>query len=55
MPIPGTRNEDHLTENTDAITIDMTAADLKEIDTALSTIPIRGGRMNEMQRTQIDP
>ena len=41
----------HLTENTDAITIDMTAALLKEIDIALSNIPVRDGRMNEMQRT----
>ena len=54
VPIPGTRNENHLTENTDAITIKLTAADLNEIDTAFSKIPVRGGRMNEMQRTQID-
>jgi aryl-alcohol dehydrogenase-like predicted oxidoreductase len=54
VPIPGTRNECHLTENTDAITIELTTADLNDIDTAVSKIPVRGGRMNEMQRTQID-
>ena len=54
VPIPGTRNECHLTENTDAITIELTTADLNDIDTAVSKIPVRGGRMNEMQRRQID-
>lgn len=54
VPIPGTRNESHLTENIDAITIKLTAADLADIDTAVSKIPVRGGRMNELQRTQID-
>ena len=54
VPIPGTRSENHLTENTDAITIRLTAADVAEINAAFSKITISGGRMNEMQRTQID-
>ena len=54
MPIPGTRNENHLTENTDAITIRLAAADVNEINAAISKITVKGGRMNEMQRTQID-
>jgi aryl-alcohol dehydrogenase-like predicted oxidoreductase len=54
VPIPGTRNENHLTENTDAITLRLTPADLREINTALSKITVKGGRMNEMQRELID-
>ena len=54
VPIPGTRNENHLTENTDAITIRLAAADVNEINAAFSKITVKGGRMNEMQRTQID-
>jgi aryl-alcohol dehydrogenase-like predicted oxidoreductase len=54
VPIPGTRSETHLTENTDAINIRLTVADLSEIDTAFSKITVKGGRMNEMQREQID-
>jgi aryl-alcohol dehydrogenase-like predicted oxidoreductase len=54
VPIPGTRSETHLTENIDAINIRLTAADLSEIDTAFSKITVKGGRMNEMQREQID-
>ena len=54
VPIPGTRNENHLTENTDAITIRLAAADVNEINAAISKITVKGGRMNEMQRTQID-
>ena len=54
VPIPGTRNENHLTENTDAITIRLAAADVNEINAAISKITVKGGHMNEMQRTQID-
>jgi aryl-alcohol dehydrogenase-like predicted oxidoreductase len=54
VPIPGTRNENHLTENTDAITIRLTPADLREINAVFSKLMVKGGRMNEMQREQID-
>jgi aryl-alcohol dehydrogenase-like predicted oxidoreductase len=54
VPIPGTRNESQLTENTDAINIRLAAADLNEINAAFSKIMVKGGRMNEMQRAQID-
>ena len=50
VPIPGTRNENHLTENTDAITIRLAAADINEINAAISKITVKGGRMNEMQQ-----
>src|SRR5713101_3938163 len=49
VPIPGTRNIDHLTENLAAINLQLTSADLREIETAFSQIKVHGGRMNEEQ------
>ena len=49
VPIPGTRNIDHLTENLGALNVELTAADLNEIESEIAHIKIHGGRMNEMQ------
>ncbi|MET0527190.1 MAG: aldo/keto reductase, partial [Microvirga sp.] len=54
VPIPGTRNVAHLTENLGALNVALTAADLIEIDTALAAIPVRGGRMNPPQMELVD-
>ena len=54
VPIPGTRSMDHLNENLGAINVRLTAADLREIDTALSNITVHGGRMNEEQMKAVD-
>jgi aryl-alcohol dehydrogenase-like predicted oxidoreductase len=54
VPIPGTRNIDHLNENLGAIHIELTLADLREIESALSTITVHGGRMNEQQMKVVD-
>ena len=54
VPIPGTRNIDHLEENLGAINIQLTPADLSEIQTAVSAITVHGGRMNEMQMQIVD-
>ena len=54
VPIPGTRNMDHLNENLGAIDVQLTPADLREIDTALSKIKVHGGRMNEEQMKVVD-
>jgi aryl-alcohol dehydrogenase-like predicted oxidoreductase len=54
VPIPGTRNIDHLNENLGAINVQLTPADLREIDTAFSTIKVHGGRMNEEQMKVVD-
>jgi len=54
VPIPGTRNPSHLKENLQAIDVQLTAADLREIDTALSRIKVYGGRMNEEQMRVVD-
>lgn len=54
VPIPGTRNLDHLEENLGAIHIQLTPADLREIDAAFSKVTVHGGRMNEMQMEIVD-
>src|ERR1700722_13171475 len=54
VPIPGTRNIDHLNENFGAINVQLTPADLREIDTAVSRIKVHGGRMNEEQMKVVD-
>jgi aryl-alcohol dehydrogenase-like predicted oxidoreductase len=54
VPIPGTRREDHLNENLGAINIELTPADLREIESALSAVSVRGDRMSEKHMQQID-
>src|SRR6267143_76736 len=54
VPIPGTRNIDHLNENLEAINVQLTPADLREINTAVSEIKVHGGRMNEEQMKVVD-
>jgi aryl-alcohol dehydrogenase-like predicted oxidoreductase len=54
VPIPGTRNIDHLTENIGSINIQLTPADLQELDSAVSKIKVHGGRMNEEQMKVVD-
>jgi aryl-alcohol dehydrogenase-like predicted oxidoreductase len=54
VPIPGTRNVDHLNENLGAINVQLTSADLSEIETEFSKIKVRGERMSEKHMRQID-
>jgi aryl-alcohol dehydrogenase-like predicted oxidoreductase len=54
VPIPGTRNIDHLSENLGAINVQLTPSDLREIDTSVSKIKVQGGRMNEEQMKVVD-
>jgi aryl-alcohol dehydrogenase-like predicted oxidoreductase len=54
VPIPGTSNIDHLNENLGAINVQLTPADLSEIETELSKIKVHGGRMNEEQMKVVD-
>ena len=53
VPIPGTTKMDHLRENLDAMKVQLTPADLREIETAFSRIEIYGGRMDARQMAQI--
>ena len=54
VPIPGTRNIDHLNENLGAINIELTQQDLNEIENAITKIKVHGGRMNKMQMELVD-
>ena len=54
VPIPGTRNIDHLNENLDGINVELTAEDLREIATEFAKIKVYGERMSEMHMGQID-
>ena len=53
VSIPGTGNMDHLRENMGAVDVQLTPADLREIETAFSRIEIYGGRMDATQMAQI--
>lgn len=54
IPIPGTRNINHLNENVGAIHIQLTPADLREIETAFSHIKVHGSRMSEKYMQEVD-
>jgi aryl-alcohol dehydrogenase-like predicted oxidoreductase len=54
VPIPGTRNIDHLNENLRAVDVELTPEDLREIENALSAITVHGGRMNAIQMELVD-
>ncbi len=47
VPIPGTTKLHRLEKNVGAAAIDLTADDLREIDTAASKIPLQGARLPE--------
>ena len=48
VPIPGTRKLERLQENIGTAAVELTPEDLREIDRAASTIPIRGARYPEV-------
>jgi diketogulonate reductase-like aldo/keto reductase len=45
---------DHLNENLGALNVQLTPADLSELETAFSKLKVHGGRMNEMQMKVVD-
>jgi aryl-alcohol dehydrogenase-like predicted oxidoreductase len=47
VPIPGTRKLERLDENNGAVAIELTADDLREIDTAAAEITVQGARYPE--------
>ena len=55
VPIPGTRQQDHLDENLGAIHVRLAPTDLRELEAAFSRIKVHGGRMNEEQMRYVDP
>jgi aryl-alcohol dehydrogenase-like predicted oxidoreductase len=53
VSIPGTTNRNHLRENIGAVNVQLTPADLREIEKGFSRIEIYGGRMDARQMAQI--
>ena len=54
VPIPGTRSIDHLNENLGALTVQLTPAELQQIETEFSTITVHGERMDEANMELVD-
>ena len=54
VPIPGTSKIDHVKENLAAVNLQLTPADLRELETESSRMKVHGGRMNEMQMQAVD-
>src|SRR5579862_4071398 len=54
VPIPGTGKLKHLQENIGASLIALTAADMEEIERALSDLAVHGGRMNADQMKVVE-
>jgi aryl-alcohol dehydrogenase-like predicted oxidoreductase len=47
VPIPGSRKLERLEENIGAVDVELTADDLREIESALSEITVQGARYPE--------
>jgi hypothetical protein len=45
---------DYLNENLEAVNVQLTPADLREIETAFSNIKVNGGRMGEKFMRDVD-
>jgi aryl-alcohol dehydrogenase-like predicted oxidoreductase len=54
VSIPGTRSLAHLNENSGAINVELTRADLSELEIEFSKLKVHGGRMNEMQMKVVE-
>ena len=54
VPIPGTSKVHRLEENLGAVAVELTANDLREIETALSTIEVQGHRYGEASQKMVD-
>lgn len=54
VSIPGTRNRNHLNENLGALQVNLTAEDLRELESEFSKFKVYGGRMNKMQMDFVD-
>ena len=54
VPIPGTRNQRHFDENVQAMNLQLSPAELREIDLAFAKLKVHGGRMNALQMQMVD-
>ena len=54
VPIPGTTKLHRLQENLGALNVELTKKDLKQIDQAVSAIPVEGHRYGEGSDKMVD-
>jgi aryl-alcohol dehydrogenase-like predicted oxidoreductase len=54
VPIPGPTTRGHMEENMDALQVQLTAADIKEIEDGFAQIQVQGARLNEPMLAMID-
>ncbi|WP_295638362.1 aldo/keto reductase [uncultured Methylibium sp.] len=54
VPIPGPTTRGHMEENTDALQLQLTSADIKEIEDGFARIRVQGARLNEPMLAMID-
>ena len=54
VPIPGTTKLHRLEENIGAAAVELTAEDLRKIESAVSAIPVQGERYSPQQAARID-
>lgn len=54
VPIPGTRTQAHMEQNMDALKIQLTAADMKEIEDGFAQIRVHGTRLPAAMLAEID-
>ncbi|MFS8084009.1 MAG: aldo/keto reductase [Acidobacteriota bacterium] len=54
VPIPGTKRRSHLEDNAGAVAVSLTADEMAELDTALSSEKVAGPRYNEERMAQVD-
>ena len=54
VPIPGTRTQAHMEQNVDTLKIQLTAADMKEIEDGFAQIQVRGTRIPAPMLADID-
>jgi aryl-alcohol dehydrogenase-like predicted oxidoreductase len=54
VPIPGPTTQDHMEQNTDALQVQLTAADIQEIEDGFAQIQVQGARLSEPMLAMID-
>ncbi|MDQ0078632.1 aldo/keto reductase [Arthrobacter oryzae] len=54
VPIPGPTTQDHMEQNMDALQVQLTAADIQEIENSFAQIQVQGARLSEPMLAIID-
>ena len=54
VPIPGPITQDQMDQNTDALQVQLTAADIEEIENGFAQIQVQGARLSEPMLAMID-